>query len=530
MSEPEHFDVIILGAGINGCGTYRDLCAQGIRCLLIEREDFCAGASAASSRLMHGGLKYLETGEFRLVRESLTERNMLFATAPHLVHPLECVVPVRSFFGGIIGSVARFLGIKARLSDRGFLITALGLTLYDLYGRNLRQTPRHRMLGRRALHRQMSGLSVDISGAGVYYEGHITHAERLGLELVLDAEAQNTGSRSVTHAELLGAEAGMIRYRTDGREVLAHAKVVINAGGAWIDSINGQLGISSSLMGGSRGSHLVIDNPDLLAVLAGRMVYFGTADGRVNLIYPFAGMVLVGSTDIPNADPDAATCTDEEADYLCRAVAEVVPGIPIRGDQIVQRFCGVRPLPRSEGKDIAAVTRDHSIVTLTLPDTTIPVLCLIGGKWTTFRRFSEQAADLALRHLGAVRKVSTAGMPIGGGLGMPRTAAGRDALAAELVAQSHIGKGRVEILLSRYGTRTREYLAALTDTDETPLRGCPEYSVQEIRHICRTERAMTVDDVLRRRTLITLIGQDSAEVREQVRAILSSVRQVPVMS
>ncbi|HET9067239.1 MAG TPA: FAD-dependent oxidoreductase, partial [Amaricoccus sp.] len=137
----EHFDVAIIGGGINGCGTFRDLCAQGVRCLLLERDDFAAGASSASSRLMHGGLKYLETGEFRLVRESLTERNMLFATAPHLVTPLPCIVPVRSLTGGILASVARFFGIKARLDDRGFLVTALGLTLYDAYARSWRALP-----------------------------------------------------------------------------------------------------------------------------------------------------------------------------------------------------------------------------------------------------------------------------------------------------------------------------------------------------------------------------------------------------
>ena len=115
MPDTQAFDVIILGAGINGCGTYRDLCAQGVRCLLIEREDFCAGASAASSRLMHGGLKYLETGEFRLVRESLTERNMLFANAPHLVHPLECVVPVKSVFGGSPGRSPASSGSRPEL-------------------------------------------------------------------------------------------------------------------------------------------------------------------------------------------------------------------------------------------------------------------------------------------------------------------------------------------------------------------------------------------------------------------------------
>ncbi len=527
MPEIEEFDVIILGAGINGCGTYRDLCAQGVRCLLIEREDFCAGASAASSRLMHGGLKYLETGEFRLVRESLIERNMLLATAPHLVHPLECVVPVRSVFGGIIGSFARFLGIKSRLADRGFLITALGLTLYDIYGRTLRQMPRHRMLRRRALRRMMPQLSDTITGAGVYYEGHITHAERLGLELVLDAETLNPASRSVTHAELMGAEGGVIRYRTDAGEAWASAKVIVNAGGAWIDHINHQLGLNSHLMAGSRGSHLVIDNPDLLAALAGRMIYFGTADGRVNLIYPFAGKVLVGSTDIPCADPDSAVCTDEEADYLRAAVGEVLPGIPIRPEHIVQRFCGVRPLPRSDGEDIGAVTRDHSIATLALPGTRIPILCLIGGKWTTFRGFSEQATDEALRHLGSPRKVSTAGMAIGGGKDMPRTAEGLAALTAELATQATLTPARVAILLSRYGTRTRDYLAGLDGAEETPLRGCPDYSRQEIHHICRTERTRTIEDILRRRTLMTLTGQDTADLHEQIAEILSSVLQGP---
>lgn len=149
------------------------------------------------------------------------------------------------------------------------------------------------------------------------------------------------------------------------------------------------------------------------------MIDFCTADGRVNLIYPFAGRVLVGSTDIPCADPDSAVCTDDEADDLRAAVSEVLPGLPISPDQIVQRFCGVRPLPRSDGADIGAVTRDHSIETLVLPETATPVLCLIGGKWTTFRRFSEQATDVDLRHLGASRMMSTVGMAIGGGYGMP---------------------------------------------------------------------------------------------------------------
>lgn len=520
MPKIEDFDVVILGGGINGCGSFRDLCLQGLRCLLIEREDFCAGASAASSRLMHGGLKYLETGEFRLVKESLTERNMLLATAPHVVEPLECVVPVRSTFGGIFGSVARFFGIKARLNDRGFIITALGLRLYDLYGRALRATPTHHMLRRSALRRLLPDLAPEITGAGLYYEGHITHAERLGLELVLDAEAANPQSRAETHAEILRQDNGVLTYRVNGQTHQVRPRVILNAGGAWIDQVNAQIGLHSKLMGGSRGSHLVVDNPALLAALKGRMIYFGTADGRVNLLYPFAGKVLVGATDIAQPDPDAAVCTDDEAAYMCAAVAEVFPNIPILPEQIAYRFCGVRPLPRADG-DIGAVTRDHSIATLSLANGT-PVHCLIGGKWTTFRGFSEQVTDLVLANLGRPRKMTTAGLAIGGGKDFPRAAKDRAALARDLATLAGITAERADKLLSRYGTRARNYCASLHGKGETPLATLADYSREELAHLIKTERVKTADDLLRRRTLIALTGQDSPALLQEIAALLAS--------
>ena len=518
---PEEVDVIILGAGINGCGTFRDLALQGVRVLMLERGDICQGASAASSRLMHGGLKYLETGEFRLVKESLTERNMLLATAPHYVQPLECVVPVRSIWGGVIGSALRFLGVKARLNDRGFLITALGLRLYDLYGRALQSMPGSRMLRRGALRRMMPDLAAGITGAGVYYEGHITHAERLGLELVLDGEAANPGARAETHVELLGCEGGVLRWRRASGEVAeARARVVINAGGAWIDAVNARLGIDSRLMGGSRGSHLVVDNPTLLQALGGRMVYFGSPDGRVNLLYPFQGKVLVGATDLKQDDPDTARCSEEEEAYLCAAVAEVFPGIPVLRDQIVHRFCGVRPLPRAGG-DVGAVTRDHSIVTLALPGTEVPVHCLIGGKWTTFRAFSELAADRVLAGLGRARRVSTAGLAIGGGKDFPKPAVRRVYLAG-LARRGGISEARAEALLQRYGTRAETYVATLRGRGETMLSSAPDYAREEIRHIAATERVGGVDDILCHRTLLALTGCDRPAVRAEIAALLEA--------
>lgn len=520
MPEIEEFDVAIVGGGINGCGTFRDLCAQGVKCLLLERNDFAAGASSASSRLMHGGLKYLETGEFRLVRELLTERNMLLSTAPHVVTALPCIVPVRSWGGGIFASIARFFGVKARLDDRGFFITGLGLSLYDLYGRAWRAMPPHRMLRTRALRQEMPDLDHGIIGAGLYYEGQISFAERLALELVLDGEAMQPDSRGLNHATLEAPEGDVIVYRHAGETHRARVQVVINAGGAWIDGVNAALGIESRLMAGSKGSHLVVENPALHAALRGRMVYFGTPDGRVNLVYPLLGRVLIGSTDIAAPDPDAAHCDAEETAYLLRAVAEVFPRIPVTEAQVVYRFCGVRPLPRTDAADMGSVTRDHSIATLTLPGSDVPVLCLIGGKWTTFRAFSEQAADRVLACLGRPRRTSTVGVPIGGGRDFPRDETARRVMVDDFARLGGVTPARAQTLLDRYGTRARLLCEALAGQGETPLRSLPDYSREELRHIARTERVGDLQDLVRRRTGIALTGLASDAVLAEIASLL----------
>ena len=390
-----HYPVLIIGAGVNGCGLFRDLCLQGIECLLIERGDICEGASAASSRLIHGGIKYLETGEFRLVRESAIERNRLLRNAPHFVKPLETVLPMQSWFGGIVPSALRFLGLNVELKDRGALITEVGLRIYDFYSRKVQALPDHRFLGPRALKSEYPAFAPGIKAAGLYHEGRITHAERLGMELVMDGLDVNPASALRTYTTAAPDEKPGLLTLTDGitgETASVSCSVIVNAGGAWIDKVNAGLGINSKHMGGSKGSHVIVDNPELIEALKGRMIYFGTADGRVNLVYPFFGNVLIGSTDIPVKDPDEAFCSEEEIKYLIKVVSEVLPNIRITRDQILLSYCGVRPLPRSEGVDIGAVSRDHAIARDKLPETDVPVLSLIGGKWTTFRAFAEQSA------------------------------------------------------------------------------------------------------------------------------------------
>ena len=521
MREIEEIDVLILGGGINGCGTFRDLCAQGVDCLLLERTDFCAGASAGSSRLMHGGLKYLETGEFRLVRESAEERNRLLANAPHYVTPLPSILPVRSRFGGIVPSILRFFGLKAGMSDRGSLITRLGLTLYDIYGRKFAKMPKHRILSRAQLDRMVPGLDPGIVAAGLYYEGRISHAERLGLELVLDGEALHPASRALNHAHIVAQSDGIVRYEHEGRLFQVRPRIIVNAGGAWIDAINTAIGIPSQLMGGSKGGHLVVENPALSRALGGRMVYFGTADGRVNLVYPFMGRVLIGSTDIKIAAPDQAVCDRSESDDLRGVVAEIFPDIPVTEDQIRFTFSGVRPLPRADG-DIGSVTRDHSVAERALPSGT-PVLCLIGGKWTTFRAFAQQITDDILGRLERARRLGTQEMAIGGGKEFP-TPDERDGWIADCANETGLPAARVEMLLDRYGTRAR-LLAAELGAD-TPLSSLPRFSRQELVWLIDNERVGSLEDLIRRRTDIAISGDLTAEVEREVASLFEGHRAV----
>ena len=520
-----HYPVLIIGAGINGCGLFRDLCLQGIGCLLIDRGDICEGASAAPSRLIHGGIKYLETGEFRLVRESAMERNRLLRNAPHFVKPLETVLPVQSWFGGIVPSALRFLGINARLKDRGALITEVGLRIYDFYNRKVRALPDHSFYGPRKLRSEYPGFAPGIKAAGLYFEGRITHAERLGMELVMDGLAANPASALRTYTTAASHETPGQLTLKDGltsETASVTCNVIVNAGGAWIDKVNAGLGIASQYMGGSKGSHLIVDNPELLAALKGRMIYFGTTDGRVNLVYPFFGNVLIGATDIPVDDPDEAFCSAAEMEYMLKVVAEVFPAIRLSRGQIRLSYCGVRPLPRSKGVDIGAVSRDHAFARDSLPGTGVPVLSLIGGKWTTFRAFAEQATDLILSLLKKSRSRSTEDLAIGGGRDYPKDDASARNTIGAIAAVLHQDVNRAGELFVRYGTSALAVAQTIAATADRPLRALQGYSSGEIVHICRHEAVRCLADILLRRTSIAMEGRLNAAAVGEVADIAAS--------
>ena len=519
IDKKSHYSVLIIGAGINGCGTFRDLCLQGVDCLLIDRVDVCSGASAAPSRLIHGGIKYLETNEFRLVRESAMERNRLLNNAPHYVKALEVVFPVNSWFAGLKDAVLGYLGFKARIKERGALLIEIGLRIYDFYNRKVKALPDHRFFGRNKLREQFPAVTKNAVAAGLYYEGRVTHAERLGLELVLDGLAAQPQSSLRTYTEVQGQPqhgAFTLKDLITGETTQITADVLINASGAWIDKVNDGLGISSRYMGGSRGAHLIVKHQGLLQATQGRMMYFGCRDGRFNLLYPFFGNVLVGSTDLAQKDPDLAHCSAEETDYLLSVVSEIFPDIKLTRDDVILTYSGVRPLPRANGKDIGDVSRDHSIGRDTLPGTDVPVLSLIGGKWTTFRAFSEQSCDAVLSLLGKQRVVSTVEMPIGGGRDYPRDENSRNAMVSKIGTRGNE-------LLDRYGTKAFAVQQFAAKTQDRPMSSLPAYSTGEIAYICTNENVRHLADLLLRRTAITMEGLLTADVIQETAIIAANV-------
>jgi glycerol-3-phosphate dehydrogenase len=394
------FDVIVVGGGINGIGVFHDLAQQGLRVLLVEMNDFCSGCSAAPSRMIHGGLRYLENGEISLVRESLVERDRLLRNAPHFVRPLPTTVPIEHVASGMANAMLGVMGYKGRPRPRGALPIKLGLVLYDgITGRD-RMLPRHSFRGRQATRARWPALRRDVRFSATYYDAWISHPERLGLELIGDACAGNPDAVAVNYARLVHEDGGLILAdREGGGCIPVRARIVVNATGAWIDESAASLGarLNERLVSGTKGSHLILDNPALMEALGGHMIYFEHADGRICIVFPYLGRVLAGSTDLRVNAAGRTACSTEERDYILGALQALFPAIPVSAGQIVYSYAGIRPLPVSDADFTGRIPRGHFVRRL---HGDIPQIGMVGGKWTTYRAFAEDTVDLVLADLG----------------------------------------------------------------------------------------------------------------------------------
>jgi glycerol-3-phosphate dehydrogenase len=314
----------------------------------------------------------------------------------------------------------------------------------------------------------------------------------------------------------------ILRDELTGEALTVRPQIVVNAAGPWIDFANLALGQKTDFIGGTKGSHLVVDHPELYAACDGDEIFFENKDGRICLIFPFVdGRVIIGTTDIHIDDPEQAYCTEEEIQYMLDLVKVVFPDIRVERSNIVATFCGVRPLPNSSTSTTGQISRDHSIHTIE-PGNGIdfPVYSLVGGKWTTFRAFSEQVADTILRRLNRTRKVDTKQMPIGGGKGYPNDEATQRQWIADVQQKTRLPLERVETLFRRYGTRATDFAAFIAAGDDAPLAAKPDYSRREVAYIAEREYLIHLDDFILRRSLLGLLGQMNGQLLEELAGVI----------
>lgn len=512
--------LLVIGGGINGISVFRELALQGVDVLLAEKGDYCSGASAALSRMVHGGLRYLENGEFKLVRESLLERDRLLRNAPHFVAPLPTTVPIFDVFSGITNGAFRFLGLTRRPSRRGAVVIKAGLAVYDILTASRRLMPKHIFRSRAETLKTWPAINPEIRNSATYYDAWVSRPERLGLEMLNDALAANPAARALNHVQVGGDADGVKLVDTlTGETIRLAPQLIVNATGGWIDLTNSGLGAHAPrMMGGTKGSHLIVASRTLHDALAGHMIYYENEDGRICILFPYLGNVLVGSTDIRVDDPEQVRCEADERDYILQSLAFVFPDIRVAPEEIVFQFAGVRPLPASDDSFTGRIPRDHFCEAVPASGALPEMLCMIGGKWTTFRSFGALAADMALERLGLKRVKDTEELAIGGGRDFP---ADVERWIAQKAALSRRGLPRMRELFERYGTAAATIAEGLGDDEMLP--GC-SYSVGEIRQLIALEHVEKLDDLLLRRTTIGVTGKLSSELVAQALDILAKAK------
>jgi glycerol-3-phosphate dehydrogenase len=457
------YDLLIVGGGINGAAVARDSAIRGARVLLVERDDLAGHTSSASSKLIHGGLRYLEYGEFRLVREALREREILLRTAPHIVRPLRFILPQSP-------------------GMRPFWMLRAGLYLYDLF--SLRGSLGH---SRRVSAREQAvraPLADPRRRLLSYWDAWVDDSR---LTILNAVDAAEHGAEILTRTEFVSARRGegvWTATLSGGRTV--GAKAIVNAAGAWVGDVLGRLSApSESRVRLIKGSHIVVPR-----LWEGDHAYIlQQPDGRVVFALPFGGFTLVGTTDIPIDSAQSPAIDEEERRYLCEAIDRYFARQLVPAD-IVWSYSGVRALHDDGAADAKAVTRDYHLEL----DGERRLLSVFGGKITTARALAEEALD----RLGVDGRRSTAWTALPGGALAP----------AFLDWLGHVGAWIPQPLLARlsraYGTRMRDIVGTATSLGELGRHHGAGLYEAELRYLIAHEFARTAEDVLWRRTKLGL--------------------------
>ncbi len=497
------YDLVIVGGGINGAGIARDAALRGLRVILLEKNDFGSGTTSWSSRLIHGGLRYLEYGEIPLVYESLHERGYLRKIASHLVNRIRINIPIYD------------------RSKRGPLLIRLGMIAYDLL--SIRKSlPRHRMLSRDELLQEEPGLNAEgLRGGAQYYDAQVTFAERLVLENVIAAENAGAVVKNYCAVDMIGLEDGTsinVAYvdQKSGEKSRVKGRLVINASGPWVDRVLQTTGTKTArLMGGTKGSHIVVG--DFKGAPSDAFYVEAAADGRPFFIIPWNGQFLIGTTDIRyGRDPDNARASNREIQYLLDETNRVFPGAALTKGDIHFAYAGVRPLPRTRKGPESAITRKHIIKRHRRP--LRGIISIIGGKLTTFRHLAEQTVDRVDKKLNAgLPPCITASAPLPGAIGI-------DEAREKLEDYAGLSENGRERVLGIYGGRAALILE-LAESDPSLSRAIDasrSVLAAEVVFCIRNEFATHLTDLMHRRLMLGLSADQGEEVIAAVAAIASA--------
>ena len=485
--DTQSFDAVVIGGGMAGAGVARDLALRGASVALFEKGDFASGTSSKSSKLIHGGLRYLELFDFKLVRESLREKKTLERLAPHLVQPLPFLVPVY------------------RGSKRGLITVRVGMWLYDLLTPG-RARERFRVLRPVAtLAMEPSIQADDLRGAGYYFDDLLLLPERLCLENVLSAVRH--GARAHNYCEIeavthgaAGIDGVRVRDLLTGRVHTVRASVVVNCAGPWVDRLRELAGVQEAgkrVLRTTKGIHCMLPR------MTDRAVYLSTTDDRMIFVIPWREFSMVGTTDTDfDGDPDRLSATREEVEYLLDAVRPALPDPRVAIDRVVYTWAGVRPLAFEEGASASRVSRDHKVV-VEGPEGRF--LSITGTKLTCFRSLAEQVGDRVMSVLGRQAPSRTADLTLDG---LDEEAAALEARAwmdvsAEMAATG-LPRETLQTLVETYGRAYPRVLDLARKIPDGTSRLCPENPeiVAQLHHAVAEEMAISLQDVLFRRTAI----------------------------
>jgi glycerol-3-phosphate dehydrogenase len=493
------YDVVVVGGGMAGAGAARDLALRGLSVALVDKGDFASATTARSSKLIHGGLRYLELFDFGLVRESLTERERLRQLAPHLVRPLPFLVPIY------------------RDSSRGLIKVRIGLALYNWLtpGRN---RERYRVLPAvDALSLEPSIRPDDLRGAGYYFDDLLLYPERLCLENVLSACRH--GARAFNYAQVedvrraaAGTPTGLrVRDLLTGSVATLGARVIVNAAGPWVDELRALARVRD------RGAHVLRRTKGihcLLPRLTERAIYHTTRDDRMIFVIPWREFALVGTTDTDfDGDLDRVHATRAEVEYLLEEVRQAVPDPRLVPDEVHYTYAGVRPLSFEEGGRTSDVSRAHKVV----EEAGGRFLSITGTKLTCFRSLAQELGDRVSRVLGRPAPCRTADLTLDGSdAEVERLETHTWLDVSDDVASSGLPAETLETLVGLYGRNYRRVMELAGKVPGGAERLCPSNPdvVAQLHHGVHEELTVSLQDFLLRRTGIGTSrcqGRDCAE-------------------